>query len=431
MNNINLDINTYTVKELEKLLKLEVPYSDNNVFQKKNLMVKMIQTSTIAETKKEELYIFLDNIYNRLTNNLEKIEDKKYNDVKQYDGNHFVIKNENNNYSSLLENNKKINKSIIKRTYTIDSLFRRNYDNKDNESHDFTIELPETITKAITMTISSIEIPLTYYNVSEDLNNNYFKIELRDNGTNYVNSSLNIELKTGLYESRYTSDAQVKAANIEREINLRINKTNNQDICNNLTFNIDKTSGVSFFKYDTSGRDLLNTKNININFDVNNEKSKSCNNNFIYQKLGWQLGYRERSITIDNSNDILNIDVSGRYASILSAGICYINYPRYLYITINDFQSSSRNYFSIASDSIIAPNIVARINVLSLLEEKTAFKQGASAGDFLYTQKHVREYFGPTDIGKLKIGIIDEYGRPFTLNNMDWSFVVSFECFYN
>lgn len=431
MNNINLDINTYTVKELEKLLKLEVPYSDNNVFQKKNLMVKMIQTSTIAETKKEELYIFLDNIYNRLTNNLEKIQDNKYNDVKQYDGNHFVIKNENNNYSSLLENNKKVNKSIIKRTYTIDSLFRRNYDNKDNESHDYTHELPETITKAITMTISSIEIPLTYYNISEELNNNYFKIELKNNNTNIIDNSINIALKTGLYESRYTSDAQVKAANIEREINLRINKTNVPDICNNLTFNIDKTSGVSFFKYDTSGSSLLNNKNININFDVNNDKSKSCKDNFIYQKLGWQLGYRERSITIDSSNAILNADISGRYASILSAGICYINYPRYLYITIDDFQSSSRNYFSIASDSIIAPNIVARINVLSLLEDKTAFKQGASAGDFLYTQKHVREYFGPTDIRKLKIGIIDEYGRPFTLNNMDWSFVVSFECFYN
>ena len=40
----------------------------------------MIQTSTIAETKKEELYIFLDNIYNRLTNNLEKIDDKKFNE---------------------------------------------------------------------------------------------------------------------------------------------------------------------------------------------------------------------------------------------------------------------------------------------------------------------------------------------------------------
>ena len=57
---------------------------------------------------KEELYIFLDNIYNKLTNNLLKIDKSKFNDVTQYDGNHFVIKNENNQYSSVLENNKKI-----------------------------------------------------------------------------------------------------------------------------------------------------------------------------------------------------------------------------------------------------------------------------------------------------------------------------------
>ena len=114
-----------------------------------------------------------------------------------------------------------------------------------------------------------------------------------------------------------------------------------------------------------------------------------------------------------------------------SRSICYINYPRYLYIAIEDFQATSRNYFSIASDSIIAPNIIGRINILNLLEEKSGFKQGASPGDFLYNQKFLREYFGPTDINKLKISLLDEYGRPFSLNNMDWSFVLSFECFYN
>ena len=93
--------------------------------------------------------------------------------------------------------------------------------------------------------------------------------------------------------------------------------------------------------------------------------------------------------------------------------------------------SPSRNYFSIAADSIIAPNIIGRINILSLLEEKTAYKQGATAGDYLFTQKNIREYFGPTDINKLKIQLLDEYGRPFSLNNMDWSFIMTFECFYN
>jgi uncharacterized C2H2 Zn-finger protein len=49
----------------------------------------------------------------------------------------------------------------------------------------------------------------------------------------------------------------------------------------------------------------------------------------------------------------------------------------------------------------------------------------------LFTQKHIREYFGPTDITKLRIQLLDEYGRPFNLNNADWSFVATFECFYN
>ena len=74
---------------------------------------------------------------------------------------------------------------------------------------------------------------------------------------------------------------------------------------------------------------------------------------------------------------------------------------------------------------------VGRINILSLLEEKTAFKQAASAGDFLFTQKHIREYFGPTSINKLKIQLLDEYGRHFSLNNMDWSFIITFDCLYN
>ena len=432
MNNINLDINTYSIEELENLLKLKAPYDKENIFEmKKNLETNIVK-SNINEIKKEELLIFLDNINNKLTNNLLKIDEKKFNDVKQYDGNHFIIKNKNDNYSSTLENNKKVNKSIIKRTYTIDSLFRQNYDNTDNQSHSYIIQLPETITKAITMSISSIEIPLTYHNISEELNNNIFRIEIRDKGTNATTFTEDIILTTGLYESRFTSASQKitsQDANIVTEMKERIQLINHTDICNNLIFGIDQRAGFGVFRFDNS-TNFLDDNKIVINFNVDNSETRRyCSDNNIYQKLGWQLGFRENEVTIDSSNDVL-LD-GGQYATIFSPGICYINYPRYIYIAIEDFQSSARNYFSIASDSIIAPNIVGRINILSLLEEKTAFKQGAAAGDFLYTQKHIREYFGPTDINKLKVQLLDEYGRPFTLNNMDWSFVLSFECFYN
>ena len=313
------------------------------------------------------------------------------------------------------------------------------------------------------MSVSSLEIPLTYHNISEELNNNVFRIQIDSSNSGPTEISGNITLITGMYEARYAGELSTtyrKAVSIKTEVNRALNSFINgftgssspdisnlaSDLCNNLTYNINTRSGFSFFKYDLTNDGSNNIQNlfdhysIKIDFDVNNnerilnqttrqEISTSCYQNKIYQKLGWQLGFREKNITLDSSNDILV--ATKTECSVLSRSICYINYPRYIYIAIDDFQSSSRNYFSIASESIIAPNIIGRINILSLLEEKTAFKQAAAPGDFNYTNKHIREYFGPTDINKLKISILDEYGRPFTLNNMDWSFILSFECFYN
>ena len=447
MDNINLDITTYTIDEIENLLKLKPPYSDEKLFKTKTTLVKNIINSKITEVKKEELLIFLDNIYNKLSNNLVKIDKTNFNDLKQYDGNHFIIKNENTNYSSTLENNKQIDKSIIKRTYTIDSLFRQNYDANNNQSHNYIITLPETINKAITMSINSIEIPLTYHNISEELNNNVFKVTILDSNNNATNVSSLIKLSNGLYEARYgLTNTLNRAYNIVDEIREKISSTFSSlstsfiadpsdaelasDLCNNLVYGLEQRSGYGLFRYIPVITDFYENYKIEIDFDVNNnenikdqktgkEISTSCYENTIKQKLGWQLGYRKNKIIIDSS------------MNFPSRSICYINYPRYLYIAIEDFQATSRNYFSIASDSIIAPNIIGRINILNLLEEKSGFKQGASPGDFLYNQKFLREYFGPTDINKLKISLLDEYGRPFSLNNMDWSFVLSFECFYN
>ena len=453
MNNINLDINTYSIKELENLLKLKSDsgYTTEDVFNAKTSIVENVIKSNISQLKKEELLIFLDNINNRLSNNLLKIDKSKFNDVRQFDGNHFIIKNENNKYTSTLENNKQVNKSIIKRTYTIDSLFRQNYNSETNESHNYIINLPEIITKAITMSISSVEIPLSYHNISEELNNNIFKIIVLNNNTSNIDFSANIILTTGLYEAYFSGDTKT-GQDIQSEVQGKINNIL-RDLCGNslltpgvsdisfatdlkncLKYGVDNRSGFSAFEYNDASATYLKLSSnysIKIDFDVNNDNTTNtiCKQNEVFQKLGWQLGFREKSILLTEDNDVYK--VTNTQALVLSRGVCHINYPRYIYIAIDDFQSSSRNYFSIAAESIIAPNIVGRINILSLLEEKTAFKQAAAPGDFLYTQKHIREYFGPTDINKLKISLLDEYGRPFPINNMDWSFVISFECFYN
>ena len=118
MDKVNLDINTYTIKELENLLKLEDNYSLEDIDNKKTKLQKQISLSFINQNKKEELYIFLDNIKNKLISEYLKSiqpDEKIYNDINKYDGNHFIITEKNQNYSSTLENNKQINKSIIKK----------------------------------------------------------------------------------------------------------------------------------------------------------------------------------------------------------------------------------------------------------------------------------------------------------------------------
>ena len=426
MSNINLDINTYNIGELEKLLKLPKNYSSENIYYSKESIANSIRKSNISESKKTELYIFLDNIKNKLIENLLATSNPINNSIyaiKQYNGNQYIINNGENTHGDY----KQTNKSLLKKIYTIDSIFRQNYELPDNQSHNYTIQLPETISRAITMSISSIEIPLTYHNVSNYYNNNVFTIEILDaSSTPTQNSPLLIQLSPGLYESRISSYSpndvrKIICNDIEREINEKIKMVNLIDISNNLKFVLEPKSGFSCFTYDNSNSHLGNYK-IRINFNVNNPNpnSSNCYSNELYQKLGWQLGFRNNLILIQQ-NDLFAI----------STGICHINYPRYIYIALDDFQSSSQNHFAIASDSIVAPNIITRINILSLLEEKTAFKQGAYAGDIYYNHKHIREYFGPTSINKLKVQLLDEYGRPFSLNNMDWSFIITFECLYN
>jgi hypothetical protein len=427
MSNINLDINTYNIGELEKLLKLQKNYTSENIYYSKESIANSISKSNISESKKTELYIFLDNIKNKLIENLlatsNAINNNSIYAIKQYNGNQYII----NNGENTLGDYKQTNKSLLKKIYTIDSIFRQNYELPDNPSHNYTIQLPETISRAITMSISSIEIPLTYHNVSNYYNNNVFTIEILDaSSTPTQNSPLLIQLSPGLYESRISSYSpndvrKIICNDIEREINEKIKMVNLIDISNNLKFVLEPKSGFSCFTYDNSNSHLGNYK-IRINFNVNNPNANSsnCYSNELYQKLGWQLGFRNNSILIEQNN-----------LFAISTGICHINYPRYIYIALDDFQSSSQNHFAIASDSIVAPNIITRINILSLLEEKTAFKQGAYAGDIYYNHKHIREYFGPTSINKLKVQLLDEYGRPFSLNNMDWSFIITFECLYN
>ena len=162
------------------------------------------------------------------------------------------------------------------------------------------------------------------------------------------------------------------------------------------------------------------------------------NGNTIYNQplpffLGWQLGYRiieyisgPGSVIGTGPGAIIKLP-----ASIVSEGVCYIKGPSYIFLAIDDYNNNVNNYYvSAYSDSINNKNILARINLSSIMQNNGFFKTGEDDG-FSTQVNRSRNYFGPVNIEKLRITLYDEYGRILNLNNMDWSCALMFECMYS
>ncbi len=75
----------------------------------------------------------------------------------------------------------------------------------------------------------------------------------------------------------------------------------------------------------------------------------------------------------------------------------------------------------------MSKNIITRINYSQSLQVDGVYNRGFDNAVF----NSDRFYHGPVDIKKLRVTILDEYGRVVDLNNMDWSFTLNLDVLYN
>lgn len=379
MNNFNLNSNSYNLTELENLLGLQTPYTIEILEEKKNsLRDKIVKMPDIENAKRKNILLFLENIVNRLLNNLTQ-------------DNFFTI-----NYNSVAKKDnpilEKVNPDVkfITKSVNVDSLFRNDYYN--TKSTDFTFTIPDKISKVIKMNISNIQIPLTSYSVSSHLQNNSFIIQ-RSNGIPYT-----ITIPDGNYSSQFKDHA----ASIEITINKLIQNSPHSDI-SDVQFCIDRISGKSIFTCNNH-----ETNPLTIIFHMNET------NNPLTCKFGWLLGFR-----------------SGQYSgpAIVSEGICHISGYKYLFLGINDYQNSgTNNFIANFSESTLPSNIITRLNIDQSKEENGVYTSSLETDLYPDIYNSSREYFGPVDIQKLTFTLYDQFGRIIDLNYMDWSIVLSFTC---
>lgn len=400
----DLHLEKYSISELHELLQLQQPCTIQDVYQNCDALKSSIhKDTTLDETKREEVIVFLNNLVVKLKTHYEaNLYDTT---VSAYQSNsHELTGNELSNtpHEQIREkpqfNDKQVSRNYrtlypagerdplyretINHVVSIDSKFRKQY--YRTQASDFHMVLNTPIKNVVSMTLNAMELPNSMFPISRDTGNNYLYIK-DDTDTEYRT----VEIPNG----QYTFDAIVnvlmmainnlggvyadyQVGHSDEPVNARIV----------IRSSVDGTGGkfrLKFFDAENPDMNLLGT-------------------------LGWILGFRINEYT---GNDV--------YAG---EGLYDGGGVRYLLMRIDDFNKNTNDYFvSNYTHSILKDNILARIQ----LRVPTYTINYNTASDLISRK---REYFGPVTIERLHIQLLNEYGQVIDLNNMDYSFALELEC---
>jgi hypothetical protein len=269
----------------------------------------------------------------------------------------------------------------------VDTKFRDDY--QYNQVCNFTITLPERINEVRSIEVKSTEIPLSFYNISANLGNNYFKVASYSTPTSYTV----IDVSDGYYTSS-TIAAAVNGAIQNASSNFR-----------NLIYVV--SDGFSGFRTTDSEYSYI------VEFDIDSTGSADKFN--FNTKLGWLMGFRDIKY---NVTSITNYVYSEKLVDLSS--------PRYLYLALEEFnKGNQKSFVTPLAGYMVNKNVIARIQLNNQL-----YPNGLGSGsitvlpsnEFNGLLSDVRMYTGKVDLQRINVQLLSETGIPMDLNGLDFSF---------
>lgn len=390
---------------------------------------------------------------------LDKITSRE-NKIRSFDNEHEVLKQEKlgieNNYNvPIIQGTlNPILKNINTLKINIDSQYRPTL---SYSSSIFTFNLTETIHNALSISLKSYEIPFTWYNISSRLNNNYFSIN---------NTCISID------DGYYTKQQLISALDAKLKSTNTGNGATLNEINGKVTL-VEIKGNITFF-------DPLNTSNCS-KFNcgsIQTGSGKSITENF---NLGYILGFRE---------NIYNKEEGQQTLTITSEAVLNIHTTKYILIYLDDFNKNQLNngligvdndektlnlpnyfnndlknscpnelfeYFKTPIVERSAPRKITQAQIYTINEitknrktrtnyrYKTPNNSNILAkipvnyasnklGDLLIENKvnetFERRYFGPVNIDKMKVILLDDKANVLDLNGNDWSFTLNVKYLY-
>jgi hypothetical protein len=420
MNGLDLDINNYTIKDLERFFQItpNKKYSAADIELKEAQLKEVLLTSGHIDKKfKRDLIAFLETAREWLITvkcrpaislpQKENMLTSRKPELIERESTPYV-----NTYSSEYfpgEMNP-LKTRVISKCLNIDTRFRDNM--TQTSSSDFLVNLPIRLQKVVSMQITAIEFPVSFYGISAKYGNNYFYIsatqQLIEDGEIFEESKIVI-----------VPDGNYNASDFIDTINTLISTTNPDgtpldpnSLFNYIQFRLDVSqtgSGTAKVFLETKGNLAFSIKSIYLDFskDINGEPDKTP----VTSKIGMNLGFLKRKYQGETS--------------YISETLVEPAAVRYLYLAIDDFNNNVNNHFiSAFNNSILSPNILARISV------KGSYFSLMMETDLNLTTEP-RKYFGPVDIQKMHIKVYDDHGRILDMNNSNFSCCILFKMLYD
>ena len=413
----DLNIANYKTTELEEIFELPKNYNKQLVLIKESSARKKIQNDAkINESVKNNTIQFLIKARDILIENCGKNgnsglfdgafqgyfhdargdnANKNVSALSGENGSFIIEKTKdtyvNSNQKPILpgEMNPLLNTTTIKKYLNVDTRFRENY--YGTLSSNFGLNIPVSMNNTVSLKLTAVELPKTFYAVSRVFGSDHFSVS-RCGVMNHIS------VPDGNYDPvalcAYLNNFMDASGWPFTDIRFLIDITDNNGsgrIVVSLKENPSSADPFALsFQQDAAGGDDKSTP--------------------LPLKLGWKMGFR---------NGMYENNVS-----YVSEGLPDLCGPKYLYLAIDDFNNNVNNgFYSAFSESVMNNNILARISMSGAAFDDV--RESTSVSVF------ARQYFGPVNINKLQIQLLDEYGRTINLNNMDYSFCLEFQIIYD
>lgn len=461
----DFDIYHYSIRDIESLFQLypDVPYTIDDVkLRKREFYEKIVASTTVrgeSSAEKRELIrklnIFLDKACNLLVHFLEpEPESKKVTKTKPYQD-ELVLDYHNNvraltahnayalpqyvdraqnelippntpDFKMVMQNEfnpgklNPIHTPVLTKCLNVDTRFRDSL--YTTHSSDFIFTLPTKIRKVVSMQLSAYEFPVTFYGTSASYGNNFLHVYCTYYDALSRDSSAVAQRTIIVPDGNYSANDFISYLNHQlcprnEDESLLYTALDSSGIFNTIYYSIDLNNNGS-----GSGKITMQTQEIvgyydpklyvislgmDFTLDINSQTDLVSPTS----KIGWNLGFTRPKYT-----------GLPRYISDTLPDPASI---RYLYLVVKDFNNSVNNHFVGAFNNwILNDNILARIPIngqyFNILMENQ-----------LSQHLEPRKYFGPVDIQRLHIQLLDDHGRVLDINGANYSLCITFKCMYD